>query len=285
MISAYKGTNHKDWLKFHRDRKTGIESINAHFHGHAYDSHDHNELLVGITQQGLQQFTCHHSLHISHPGRAILIEPGAVHDGHAAGEEGFTYAMLYFPQAWISEMLQRRNLGPISSIEPAFHNTLADDPILILAIQHAFIAIHYNEGQLARDQSLDHLMTILTKHIVIRSQSVSNDSIKQILRLRDYLHDHMAQDIGLEELAYHCGIDSFRLTRQFKKVFGKSPHTYLVHLRLRTARMLLAQGEKPALVALMVGFSDQSHMGCWFQRAYRLSPAFYQKQCTNILDE
>ncbi len=74
---------HKDWLELRRDDETGIESVNAHFQGHAYDPHDHDEMLVGVTQQGLQRFNCHRSLHTSRPGRAMLIEPGAVHDGHA----------------------------------------------------------------------------------------------------------------------------------------------------------------------------------------------------------
>ena len=91
-----KGTSagEKDWLNFCRDNETGIESISAHFHGHAYDPHDHDELLVGITQQGLQHFSCRRAVHTSYPGRAILIEPGAVYDGHAAEDEGFTYAIL-----------------------------------------------------------------------------------------------------------------------------------------------------------------------------------------------
>lgn len=85
----------RDWVRLQRDDETGIESVHAHFRGHAYDPHDHDELLVGVTQQGLQRFNCHRALHTSRPGRAILIEPGAVHDGHAPEAEGFTYAMLY----------------------------------------------------------------------------------------------------------------------------------------------------------------------------------------------
>src|SRR3546814_19146638 len=75
----------------------------------------------------------------------------------------------------------------------------------------------------------------------------------------------MANNIGLDDLANHSGIDRFRLTRQFNKSFGLSPHAYLVRLRLRTARTFLAQGLEPAQVAIQVGFSDQSHLGRWFQ--------------------
>jgi transcriptional regulator, AraC family len=80
-----------------------------------------------------------------------------------------------------------------------------------------------------------------------------------------------------------AGIDRFKLTRQFKQAFGQSPHAYLVRLRLRSARVLLAQGIEPVQVAAQVGFADQSHLGRWFQRAYRMTPASYQRQCTNVL--
>ncbi|MBK5072978.1 AraC family transcriptional regulator [Budviciaceae bacterium CWB-B4] len=284
MRTPHKETVNEDWLNLHRDDETGIETINAHFRGHAYDSHDHDEVLVGITQQGLQRFNCHRAMHTSIPGRAILIEPGAVHDGHAPDTGGFTYAMLYLPQSWVSDIMQQRALGDVSAIEAAFHSTLTDDPLLSIAIQQAFFSIHHKEGRLARDQSLDHLISLLSRHISTRPQSLLDNASGQMNQLRDYLHDHLSLDIGLGELSHQLGIDRFRLTRQFKKAFGQSPHAYLVQLRLRTARTLLAQGIEPALVASQVGFSDQSHMGRWFKRAYRLSPAAYQRQCTNVLD-
>lgn len=153
-----------DWIHIQRDQETGIESVNAHFQGHAYDPHDHDEMLVGITQQGVQQFSCHRSLHTSTPGRAILIEPGAVHDGHSPEDEGFTYAMLYLPLNWVAGMTQRLSLPDLSAF-PAFRNTLIDDPLLNSAIQQAFLAVHRGEGRLACDQSLDLLIGLLSGHL------------------------------------------------------------------------------------------------------------------------
>lgn len=273
-----------DWLRLRRDSDTGIESVHAHFRGHAYDAHDHDEVLVGVTQQGLQQFHCHRSLHTSTPGSAILIEPGAVHDGHAPDDTGFTYAMLYLPQPWVAAMLQQRGLGDISTLGAAFRSTLTDDVLLSTAILRAFNSLHGGEGRLARDLSLDYLLDLLSRHLCVNSVPVKHGSPSQVERARDYLHAHMAQDISLDELARHSGIDRFRLSRQFSKALGLSPHAYLVRLRLRSARALLAQGMQPAEVALQVGFSDQSHLGRWFQRAYRLTPAAYLRLCTNVLD-
>lgn len=273
-----------DWLRMRRDQETGIESVHAHFQGHAYDPHDHDEMLVGITQQGVQQFSCNRSLHVSTPGRAILIEPGAVHDGHAPEKEGFTYAMLYLPQPYVSGITERLGLGDASALQAAFHSTLTDDVQLIGAIQQAFAAVHQNEGRLARDQSLDQLLGTLSRHLYLKAPSLRRDSPLELQRARDFLHAQMAHDVSLEELATYSGVDRFRLTRQFKKAFGQSPHAYLVRLRLRAARAMLARGMAPVEVAAEVGFADQSHLGVWFRRAFRMTPAAYRKQCTNLTD-
>lgn len=262
----------QDWLTIHRDAETGIESVQAHFQGHAYDAHDHDEMLVGVTQQGVQRFCCHRASHTSTPGRAILIEPGAVHDGHAPEAEGFTYAMLYLPQRWVAEHLAHHVPNHAGGL-PAFRHTLSEDPRLAVAIQRAFAALHRREGRLARDESLAQMMALLAGHW---ADLASPGPDRRLLAVRDLLHARMAEDIGLATLAECAGVDRFRLTRQFTQAFGLSPHAYLVRLRLRAARALLAAGHAPGEVAAEVGFADQSHLGRWFQRAYRLSPAAYQ---------
>ncbi|MGO2251129.1 MAG: AraC family transcriptional regulator [Raoultella ornithinolytica] len=272
-----------DWIDFRRDTATGIESVNAHFKGHAYDSHDHEELLVGVTLQGSQRFSCHRAVHTSTPGNAILIEPGAAHDGHAPQPSGFTYAMLYIPQRWMSDCLDQRGMGDISLVEAAFRHTLTADRELIVAISQAFAAIHYGEGRLACDESLDRLVAHLTPHVAVKPATAMTDSLVRMNRVREYLHDHLACNTGLDELAEISGIDRFRLSRQFKAAFGQTPHAYLVRLRLRTARRLLAGGLAVSQVAAETGFADQSHLGRWFRRAYRMSPVAFQSRCSNVL--
>ncbi|MGF6541314.1 AraC family ligand binding domain-containing protein [Paraburkholderia youngii] len=273
-----------NWLTARRDAETGIESLRAHFSGHAYDPHDHDDMLIGYTEQGVQRFQCHRSLHTSVPGRAILIEPGALHDGHAPEAGGFTYAMLYLPQAWVERAARRLDLPGLARVEAAFGHTLVDDHALVDAIRQAFVAIHGNEGRLARDQTLDRLLLRLSAQL--RDAPLAGDPAASpaIARVRDLLHEQMDGNPGLDELAEVAGIDRFRLTRLFQRAFGTSPHAYLVRLRLRAARRLLAAGRTPAQVAAEVGFADQSHLGRWFRRAYRMTPAAYRQMCTNVPD-
>ncbi|WP_233887375.1 AraC family transcriptional regulator [Paraburkholderia flagellata] len=271
------------WLVARRDAQTGIESLRAHFSGHAYDPHDHDDMLIGYTEQGVQRFQCRRSLHTSVPGRAILIEPGALHDGHAPEPGGFTYAMLYLPQPWVERAARRLNIAGLAGVEAAFGQTLVDDPRLTDAIRRAFLALYGEEGRLARDEALDRLLEHLGGHLLDKA-SAAAPAPPALARVRDLLHEHMGANIGLDELVDSSGIDRFRLTRLFQREFGTSPHAYLVRLRLRAARKLLAAGRTPAQVAAEVGFADQSHLGRWFRRAYRMTPATYRRMCKDKLD-
>ncbi|WP_087752192.1 AraC family transcriptional regulator [Paraburkholderia caledonica] len=282
--AAFSPAGSDNLLEARRDPETGIESLRAHFSGHAYDPHDHDDMLVGYTEQGVQRFRCRRSLHTSVPGRAILIEPGALHDGHAPEAGGFTYAMLYLPQTWVERATRRLNVPGLQRVDAAFAHTLVDDSGLVDAIRQAFLAIYGNEGRLARDQTLDRLVRRLAGHLGDMPMTDSMAMSATIARVRDFLHDHMDGNVGLDELASIAGIDRFRLTRLFQQAFGTSPHAYLVRLRLRAARRLLANGRTPAEVAAEVGFADQSHLGRWFRRAYRMTPAAYRRMCTNVPD-
>ncbi|WP_028204405.1 AraC family transcriptional regulator [Paraburkholderia nodosa] len=271
------------WLVARRDAQTGIESLRAHFSGHAYDPHDHDDMLIGYTEQGVQRFQCHRSLHTSVPGRAILIEPGALHDGHAPEPGGFTYAMLYLPQPWVERAARRLNIAGLGGVAAAFGQTLVDDPRLTEAIRRAFLALYGEEGRLARDEALDRLLERLGGHL-LDTTAAARSASPALARVRDLLHEHMSANIGLDELVDRSGIDRFRLTRLFQREFGTSPHAYLVRLRLRAARRLLAAGHTPARVAAEVGFADQSHLGRWFRRAYRMTPATYRRMATETPD-
>ncbi len=277
--------NKRNWIELSQDADTGIESIRAHFQGHAYDPHWHDSFLVGVTEQGVQQFNCRRVRHFSTPGKVFMLEPGEIHDGHAPTEEGFTYSMLYLDPHWLErELLALFEQAPVNS-QPGFADTLSQDPGLATAIYSAFQALHEGDLRIVRQNAIDTLLGALTCHLDRRKHKVFDPRMPLVAQVaRDYLHAHVYEDIGLDDLAQACGVDRFRLTRAFKAAFGLAPHAYLIQLRLAKARQLLARGESPAQVASTLRFSDQSHMGRWFRRAYQLTPADYRKRCSNLPD-
>ncbi len=274
-----------DWIELNRDAETGIETIRAHFEGHAYDPHFHDSYLIGFTEQGVQQFHCRKALHSSTPGQVFLLEPGELHDGHAPARGGFTYSMLYLDPHWLERELRGLFEEAPGDCQPAFAKTQASEPELLAVIAEAFQALQSRDLRIVRQAALDALLAKLARHLAWRPRLDSDPRMPLVaLRARDYLHAHMEQDLGLDELAWASGVDRFRLSRAFKAAFGIAPHAYLVQLRLARARQLLASGQPPTRVAMTLGFADQSHMGRWFRRAYGLTPAHYRRRCSNLPD-
>ncbi|GEM_PF-1811429 len=139
-----------DWIELNRDAETGIETIRAHFEGHAYDPHFHDSYLIGFTEQGVQQFHCRKALHSSTPGQVFLLEPGELHDGHAPARGGFTYSMLYLDPHWLERELRGLFEDAPGDCQPAFAKTLASEPELLAVIAEAFQALQSRDLRIVR---------------------------------------------------------------------------------------------------------------------------------------
>jgi AraC-like DNA-binding protein len=269
-----------NWIDLARDRETGIETLHAHFagHAHAYDPHWHDTYLIGFTEQGVQRFNSRRARHDSTPGKVFMLEPGDIHDGDAPSAEGFTYRMLYLQPSWLEQALGELFAdGPDGGL-PGIGCVLNDDPDLARATLFAFNALHQQEVRLVREVALDGLLERLAGHLRRpRQPALDPRSPAVARRAREYLMAHHEQDVSLQALAHACGTDRFRLTRAFKAAYGLAPHAWLVQLRLSRSRQLLAAGVQLAEVASRLGFADQSHLGRWFMRAYGISPGAYQR--------
>jgi AraC family transcriptional regulator len=102
----------------------------------------------------------------------------------------------------------------------------------------------------------------------------------RLRRLADLIEENLDGDLSLDAMAAEVGLSPLYLIRAFKHAFGESPHRYVVRRRIERAKDLLRTTEMPvAQIAFAVGFSSQSHLSDWFQRAVGVSPASYRRQC------
>ncbi|MBD1588624.1 AraC family transcriptional regulator [Pseudomonas typographi] len=270
-----------NWINLTRDPETDIETLHAHFagHAHAYDPHWHDSYLIGITEQGVQRFNSRRARYDSTPGKVFMLEPGDIHDGDAPSPDGFTYRMLYLQPAWLDRALGELHTDTAWGGLPGIGRVLNDDPALARATLFAFNALHQQDVRMVREAALDTLLERLAAHLHRRPQQPATLRAPSIARqARDYLVAYHEHDISLHTLAQACGTDRFRLTRAFKAAYGLAPHAWLIQLRLNRSRQLLAAGVQPVDVAGRLGFADQSHLGRWFLRAYGITPGAYQQR-------
>ncbi|BAZ11813.1 AraC family transcriptional regulator [Calothrix sp. NIES-4071] len=104
----------------------------------------------------------------------------------------------------------------------------------------------------------------------ISTASVSYAHLQQVL---EYIHDNLAQNLTLTELAQIAGLSSSHLVAQFQKWLGVAPHQYIIQCRVEWAKRLLLQGRLSiSEIATHVGFYDQSHFTRHMKRLMGVTP-------------
>lgn len=98
-----------------------------------------------------------------------------------------------------------------------------------------------------------------------------------VRRARDFLRDHYADNVRLDDLARISRLSRFHLLRVFADEVGLPPHAYQVRLRVERAKALLRAGAPAADASLAVGFADQSHLARHFKRVYGVTPGRYAR--------
>ncbi len=76
--------------------------------------------------------------------------------------------------------------------------------------------------------------------------------------------------------AARAGMSREGFSRVFAKHHDMPPHAFWLMARLNHARELLRAGEGIAAVAAESGFTDQSHLGRWFRKAFGVTPGRYR---------
>lgn len=99
-----------------------------------------------------------------------------------------------------------------------------------------------------------------------------------IVRAREYLQTHLAEDISVEDLADRIGLSRHHFSRRFAAAFGLPPVRYLREIRLRRASELLATGDLGVEeVAYRSGFSSASYFCRVFREGTGLTPTEFRR--------
>lgn len=101
---------------------------------------------------------------------------------------------------------------------------------------------------------------------------------RQIRRALEYIEAHVADDVGLADIAVACGVSVSSLTRGFRAALDVSPHQWVLTRRIALAQRLMSAGKTPlSEIAVLCGFADQSHLARVFHRSVGESPGFWRR--------
>ena len=97
-------------------------------------------------------------------------------------------------------------------------------------------------------------------------------------QMRDYIEEHLDEEISLVTLAALAHLSPFHFARAFKQSFDLPPHRYLTLRRIERAKELLSQPELSVTrIGLNLGFSDTSSFSSAFRRQTGVTPTDFRR--------
>jgi AraC-like DNA-binding protein len=100
---------------------------------------------------------------------------------------------------------------------------------------------------------------------------------RRIVQAKLFIDNHFADSIDLENIADEAYFSKFHFIRLFKKIYGKTPHQYLIQVRIEKAMHLLQTGKSVTDVCYRVGFESVSSFSGLFRRLAGSSPSAFLK--------
>ena len=244
------------------------EVLHAHFVDHAYPAHTHDAWTLLVVDDGAIRFDLDRHRHGTVGAMVTLLPPHVPHDGRAATHHGFRKRVLYLDTSVLDERL----------IDAAVAEPSRSDRLLRHRIHQLHLALAQPGEALAAESRLTLIRDRLYRHFGRSADEPDRPAGRRLAeQLRDLLDAHVVTGVTLREAAQVLHAHPVHLVRSFTDAFGLPPHRYLTGRRIDGARRRLLAGERPARVAVEVGFHDQSHMTRHFVRHLGVSPAEYAR--------
>lgn len=263
---------------FYAGEYNNLELLHATYVTHRFVPHFHETYVVGVIEHGDYSFLCRGEIQFIRTQGIALVNPGEIHTGEPVDETGWTYRTLY-PGVALMQQIAEEITGE-KWTAPYFPAPVIYDAPVARMILRLHEALENSFTRLERDTLLRlALGELIIRHALNRPpQNVPLSGRVPVSRVKEYLHAHYDQNIMLDDLAALAGLSPYHLVRVFREQTGLPPHHYLVQVRVMQAKRLLHQQQPIAEVALLTGFSDQSHLTRWFKKVVGVPPGQYFAQ-------
>lgn len=104
---------------------------------------------------------------------------------------------------------------------------------------------------------------LMLDEVYCRRSTARSLSALQLRKVIDFIHENFRKPLTVQQIAEAAGIGKDHFAHLFKATTGRTPHYYLLAVKINHAQQLLRKNGSMTLaeVAVESGFFDQSHFG------------------------
>ena len=279
--SVKKGDNKNLSTYIRREQLDGLEIFAGSFENYIFKPHFHECYTVIFVQEGIGDYSTKNKQLVVPQGSMLILTPYQVHTGRSKDGSRWRFLTAYIPQRLV-ETAYRQFLGLTpedSDVKPYFNENKFDSSELFDLGLEIFTELLENSNPSGAKAQLDLFLKVLFQAgqevNKLEDQQGRRESVNLV---KDYLHEHYAEEISIEHLCDLSGLTEFSLIKSFKKYFELPPHQYLINLRVEKAKQLLKQPSPSTHIAYEVGFYDQSHFIRHFKNIVGVTPKKFKDQ-------
>ncbi|RQS73051.1 AraC family transcriptional regulator [Burkholderia sp. Bp8963] len=275
--------------------------VTATYRDHTFAPHWHDAYTIPVIEAGAERYTYRGSGYVAETGTVPVINPGEVHTGSRAADDGWRYRVSYVPVDFIRSLASAIAGRPQDA--PWFPPDVIRDLDLAARISHAYrlmeagsehAAASHGHGLQSADQAgaaasriydplaaetamLDAFSTLIVRHADTHPRpALLIADEPRVEAMREQLAADLTRAVTLDEVARAAGLSPFHAARLFTRTTGMPPHAWRNQLRLQRALAPLRAGVAVADVAADSGFVDQSHFTRHFKRMFGVPPGRWQ---------
>ncbi|NND34044.1 MAG: response regulator, partial [Saprospiraceae bacterium] len=212
------------------------------------------------------------------------------------GEEALSLAIEQIPDLIVSDIMMERMNG-YQLLEELKGNIITNHiPVILLTAKtsqeerqlgikmgaDAYLCKPFDQKELLlRIQNLLQLLEnnkLKFQHPRLAVSSQLSSSRDLFLdQLESFVREHILEDFGVEDVAYHFSVSRVQLYRKVKATTGKSVSAYIRLIRLYEGRKLLRTTPRNiSEIAFEVGFKDPNYFSRTFQEEFGRSPSDFR---------
>lgn len=250
--------------------------------GHQYvdsDIYNYNGMNRGRREMAIWQYTLSGSGRLIIEGREYELNPGYAMMVHIPQEHRYFLPRggeweFIFVSFNGSELMRlwneaEKRIGPVAYFSEGVKTLGA-----FMNIFNASLNNQLENPFCASKLAYDFMMSIFEDYQVEKSGNKIPPFVKAVV---DFCQEHIAEPLGVSDMAAAAGYSQYHFTRLFKQSQGMSPALFLKQLRLKHAERLL-QTELMSIneIAFHCGFDDPSYFCKIFKKEYKYSPGEYR---------
>lgn len=99
---------------------------------------------------------------------------------------------------------------------------------------------------------------------------------QQIVNAKLFIDSNFAENINLDTIAGEAFFSKYHFIRLFKLIYNKTPHQYLMTVRIEKAKLLLQSNNSITETCNAVGFESISSFSSLFRQVTSVSPSDYK---------